>query len=108
MLLSEIVKFAITEEAIIATMRPSARKRYSQAHKKNNEAHPVEYLYLSELVNLFRDTSYGQDEQLWDDTSVQQLVAVQKFRNSVMHPASSIAATVSLVRLRDLPPRRRT
>jgi hypothetical protein len=95
MLLSELVKFATPEEGIIVTMRPSMRKRYWQAHEKNSEAHPVEYLYLGELVKLFLATSFGRDEHLWDDTSIQRLIAVQKFRNTVMHPACSIAATVS-------------
>jgi len=76
-------------------MRPEMKRRYMQAHQINSEAHPVEYLYLGELVKLFLATSYGKEEHMWDDRSVQRLIAVQKFRNSVMHPASSIAATVS-------------
>lgn len=93
MLLSEIVKSAMPEEDIVATMRRSMRKRYEQAHQANSEAHPAEYLYIGQLVELFLATSYEQDSGLWDEPSVKRLVAVQKFRNSVMHPASSIAAT---------------
>jgi CBS domain-containing protein len=95
MLLSEIVKFTVPEKDIIATMRADMRKRYMEAHQNNSEAHPAEYLYIGELVKLFLATSYGQDARLWDESSAQRLVAVQEFRNSVMHPACSIAATVS-------------
>lgn len=94
-LLSEIVKFAIPEEEIISIMRSSMRKRYMQAHQENSEAHPVEYLYIGELVKLFLATSYSKQERLWNDTLIQRLVDVQNFRNSVMHPSCSIAATVS-------------
>jgi hypothetical protein len=102
MLLSEIVKFVITEEDIVARMQPRVRERYEQAHKANSEAHPVEYLYIGQLVKLFFATSYRKDSRLWNEPSTQRLVAVQKFRNSVMHPVRSIAATTTPSRAAEL------
>lgn len=96
MLLSEIVKYAVPEGKIIAAMGSEKQQyRYRQAHGKNTEAHPVEYLFIGELVDLFLATSYGKDPSTWDDTSTRQLRKVEGFRNSVMHPACSIAATVT-------------
>jgi CBS domain-containing protein len=95
MLLSEIVKYEVPEGQIITAMHPKQQNRYWQAHGKNNETHPVEYLYIGELVHLFLGTSSGKDLSTWDRASTQQLRAVEKFRNSVMHPSCSIAATVT-------------
>lgn len=102
MLLSEVLKSAIPEEALVAVMHPSMRDSYNQAHQVNIEAHPVEYLYIGQLVDLFLSTSYGKDSHLWDESLSQRLVAVQKFRNSVMHPACSVAATTPPSRAAEL------
>jgi hypothetical protein len=95
MLLSEIVKSMVPEDDIIATMRPSMQRRYGQALEKDSEAHPVEYLYIGELVKLFLARASSKDASLWDDASIQRLHAVENFRNTVMHPSCSIATTVS-------------
>jgi hypothetical protein len=95
MLLAEIVKSAMSEEDIIAVMRPKMKRRYKQAHQVKSETNPVEYLYICELVDLFFATARGKYVSVWDNTSDQRLRAVEKFRNSVMHPACSIAAAVS-------------
>jgi CBS domain-containing protein len=95
MLLSEIIRSAMPKEAIIATMRPGLQERYEQAHEANTEAHPVEYLYIRQLIKLFFATSHSKDPLLWNESLTEQLAAVEKFRNLVMHPTCSIAATTS-------------
>jgi hypothetical protein len=95
MLLSEVIRSAIPEEAIIAAMRPSLQERYEQAHEANADAHPVEYLYIGQLVKLFFATSHSENPLLWNESLTRQLAAVEKFRNVVMHPTCSIAATKS-------------
>ncbi len=83
-------------------MSPGMRERYNQAHQANSEAHPVEYLYIGQLVNLFLSTPYAMNSRLWDESSAQQLDKVREFRNSVMHPACSIAATTSSTQAAEL------
>jgi CBS domain-containing protein len=102
MLLSEIVKYTVPEEKIIAALRDKQKDRYTQAHGKDSEAHPVEYIYFSGLVSLFMRTSYSKDRSIWDSASTRRLSELEEFRNSVMHPACSIAATVSPVRAAEL------
>lgn len=68
-------------------------RRYNQAHSANSEAGAVEYLYIGQLVVLFLTVRYAKDPHLWDASLTRRLVAVWEFRNSVMHPAGSIAAS---------------
>jgi hypothetical protein len=93
MLLSELIGSAIPESALIKIMRPDVRKRYYQARSASSETNAVEYLYIKQLVDLFPTTSYGNDPRFWDEELTRQLKAVREFRNTVMHPTSSIAAT---------------
>lgn len=102
MLLSEIIKSAIPEDDLVPTIHPSLRKRYYQAQRANSEAHAVEYLYIGQLVDLFLAAPYAKDPHLWDESLAQRLVAVREFRNSVMHPACSIAATTPPSRAAEL------
>jgi hypothetical protein len=95
MLLAEIVKNAVPEGEIITAMHPKQQIRYGQAHGINKETHPVEYLYIGELIHLFLGTPCSKDLSIWDPASTEQLRAVEKFRNSVMHPSCSIAAKVT-------------
>jgi hypothetical protein len=94
MLLSEIVKFAVPAMKILAEMRPPMRRRYEQARRASSEADPVEYLYIGELIQLFLATPSITDSQLWSQPLTHQLTEVRDFRNTVMHPACSIAASV--------------
>jgi hypothetical protein len=95
MLLSEVIRSALSEEDIIATMRPWLQERYEQAHQANADAHPVEYLYIGQLVKLFFATSHSENPRLWNESLTRQLEAVESFRNVVMHPTCPIAATTS-------------
>lgn len=74
-------------------MRPAVRKRYNQARNANSETNAVEYFYIKQLVDLFLTTSYADDPRFWDKELTRQLRAVRDFRNIVMHPTCSIAAT---------------
>jgi CBS domain-containing protein len=93
MLLSELIGSAIPEGALIKIMRPGVLKRYNQARSANSETNVVEYLYIRQLVDLFLTTSYTDDPRFWDEELTQHLIAVRDFRNIVMHPTCSIAAT---------------
>jgi hypothetical protein len=95
MLLSEVVGSSISEDDAAAIMKPQMRRRYDQAREAGSEAQPAEYLYIRQLVQLFLATPYVKDSLLWEDSLSLQLIAVRDFRNSVMHPACSIAATTS-------------
>jgi hypothetical protein len=102
MLLSEIIKSVTPEQVLVDAMDLSTQKRYNQAHKADVEAYPAEYLYIGQLVDQFLSTPYGKDPLLWDESLSQRLSAVRKFRNSVMHPTRSIAATTSPSRAAEL------
>lgn len=95
MLLSEVVKSSFSEEAVIAVMGANVRKRYNQARAVNSETNAVEYLYIRQLVELFLSTPYPADASLWSSQLTQQLMQVRDFRNIVMHPTCSVAATKS-------------
>jgi len=68
------------------------RKTYDQARADGQETSPAEYRLIGELVKLFNQTKYASHPDLWDYSSNQLLMKVKGFRNSVMHPARSIAA----------------
>jgi hypothetical protein len=91
MLLAEIVKSAIPEDRITASIRGSLREAYDQARAGGQETSPAEYLFIGELVKLFNQTDYANRPDLWDSSSSQLLMKVKEFRNSVMHPVRSIA-----------------
>jgi len=93
MLLSEIVRSASSDVDAVALMGQNMKKRFDQACKANIETNPVEYLYIRQLIELFLRTPYSKESSLWSETLTEQLNMVKTFRNSVMHPASSIAAT---------------
>jgi hypothetical protein len=103
MLLAEIVKSAITEDRIAASIRARMRKAYYEARAENQETSPAEYLYIGELVKLFNQTDYARDPHLWDSSSQQLLMKVKGFRNSVMHPVRSIAAADNIETAAHLP-----
>lgn len=61
MLLSEVVRYAGSDEQIESAIRPNLKQRFEQAHMANQETSPAEYLYIDELTTLFGrtpDTSY--------------------------------------------------
>lgn len=103
MLLAEIVKSAIPEVRIAASLRARMRKTYDQARLDNQETSPAEYLYIGELVKLFNQTPYASDPDLWDSGSKQLLLEIKGFRNSVMHPVRSIAAEDNIETAAHLP-----
>jgi hypothetical protein len=103
MLLSEIVKHALPEKDIVASIRSDMKKRFEQAQMANQETSPAEYLYINELITLFIGTSYARDPRLWDGALTDLLEKVRHFRNDVMHPARSIAASENIQTVANLP-----
>jgi hypothetical protein len=103
MLLAEIVKSAIPEDQVEAKIRDNMRRTYNQARAENQETSAAEYLFIGELVELFNQTPYVRDPDLWDTSSEQLLREVKNFRNSVMHPVRSIAAAENIKTAAHLP-----
>jgi hypothetical protein len=103
MLLSEIVKYAVPDEQIETSIRSHQEKRFQQAHAANQEASPAEYLYIDELITLFVQTPYARDARLWDDSLTDLLIRIKAFRNDVMHPARSLAASEDIQTVANLP-----
>ena len=103
MLLSEIVKHAVPEEKIIARIQSNLKKRFEQAHMANQETSPAEYLNIRELIALFIQTSYAHDPRFWDDSLTDLLNRVKDFRNDVMHPTRSLAASEDIQTVANLP-----
>jgi hypothetical protein len=103
MLLSEIVKHAVADEQIIASIRSNLKKRFEQAHTANQETSPAEYLYIDQLIALFAQTRYASDPSLWDDSLTELLDKVKVFRNDVMHPTRSLAASEVIRTVANLP-----
>jgi hypothetical protein len=103
MLLAEIIKSTVTNDQIEASLRSDQKKRFDQAYKANQETSPAEYLYIGELVNLFRQTAFASDPTLWDEYLTDRLNRVKRFRNEVMHPVRSLAALEDVESLANLP-----
>lgn len=103
MLLAEIVKGDISDDLIIASLRSDQRKRFEQAYEANREASPAEYLYIGELITLFTRTRYANDPRYWDEPLTDLLARVKHFRNNVMHPVCSLAASKDTEAIANLP-----
>jgi CBS domain-containing protein len=103
MLLSEIVKSAVPDEQIITSIRSSLKKRYEEAHAVNQDTSPAEYLYIDELITLFLQTRYARNSRLWDEPLTVLLGKVKNFRNDVMHPTRSLAASGVIRTVADFP-----
>jgi hypothetical protein len=78
---------------------PVQKTHPSEARSAANEANPVEYLYLEELVNLFLESAYARNLQVWNGQYTSRLVEINKFRSVVMHPTRSIIAARSPAQL---------
>lgn len=103
MLLSEIIKSVMPEKVLLAAMDPRTRKHYDQAHKANIEAHPVEtFLIQGSSSTCSCPPHAGTIPSGGMSLCRSGLSAVRKFRNSVMHPTRSIAATTSPSRAAEL------
>lgn len=103
MLLSEIVKSAVPDEQIVASIRSSLKKRYEQARKAGQDTSPAEYLYIDELITLFLQTRHASDSRLWDESLTNLLDKVKNFRNDIMHPTRSLAASGVIRTVADFP-----
>jgi len=103
MLLSEIVKYAVPDKEIITSIQSNLKKRFEQARTANQETSPAEYLYIDELIALFAQTPYARDPRLWDESLTGLLNKVGYFRNDVMHPTRSLAASEDIRTVADLP-----
>lgn len=103
MLLSEIVKSAIADNQIIASIRSDQKRRFEQAYAANREASPAEYLYIDQLVSLFTRTPYASDPRFWDESLTDLLFRVKSFRNDIMHPVRSLAASENIETIANLP-----
>ena len=93
MLLSELVRSAISEERAVSFIRAGLKDTYESARSENEETNAVEYLFINHLVDLFCETPFVSDTRIWDEALTNQLLSVRDFRNNVMHPTRSIAAT---------------
>jgi len=103
MLLSEIVKQAVLYEKITERIQSNLKERFDQAYKANQETSPAEYLYIGELIALFIQTPYARDPRFWDDSLTDLLNRVKHFRNDVMHPTRSLAASEDVRTVANLP-----
>lgn len=103
MLLSEVVKSAIADNQIIASIRSDQKRRFEQAYAANREASPAEYLYIDQLVSLFTRTPYASDPRFWDESLTDLLFRVKSFRNDIMHPVRSLAASENIETIANLP-----
>jgi CBS domain-containing protein len=103
MLLAAIVKDTIPDGQIIASLRSDQQKRFEQAYAANQEASPAEYLYIGELITLFTQTRYAKDPRLWDKPLTDLLIRARNFRNDVMHPVRSLAASEDIEAIANLP-----
>jgi hypothetical protein len=103
MLLSEIVKNTVPDEEIIASIQSYLKKRFEQARTAYQETSPAEYLNISELIALFVQTPYAHDPRFWDDSLTDLLNRIKVFRNDVMHPGRSLAASEDIQTLANLP-----
>lgn len=69
----------------------------------NQETSPAEYLYIRELIALFIQTPFAHDPRFWDDSLTDLLNRVKDFRNDVMHPTRSLAASEDIRTVANLP-----
>jgi CBS domain-containing protein len=95
MLLADIVRLTCTEDSVSAVLKAGAAKEFRRAVDANTETHPVEYLYLPDLIGLFLGNPRVRECEIVDEASIEWLGTVNRFRRSVMHPACSIAAARS-------------
>ena len=103
MLLSEIVKYTVPDAQIESAIRSNLKQRFEQAHMVNQETSPAEYLYIDELTTLFDRTPYASDPRFWDESLTDLLTKIKSFRNDVMHPTRSLAASEDIQTLANMP-----
>jgi CBS domain-containing protein len=103
MLLSEIVKCAVPESQIVTSIRADQKRRFEQAYAANQETSPAEYLYIDQLIGLFIQTSCANDPRHWDEPLTDLLTRVKYFRNDIMHPVRSLAASDDIETIANLP-----
>ncbi len=92
-LLADIIRVVYRVDSIIDALKSGMAKQYNRAKAANLETHPVEYLYLTALVDLFLRSPHVREAKLLDESSIDWLKKLNKFRVLVMHPACSIAAS---------------
>jgi hypothetical protein len=92
-LLADIIRVIYPVDPIIEALKSGMAKQYNRAKAANLKAHPVEYLYLTALVDLFLRSPRVREVKLFDESSIDWLKKLNKFRVLVMHPACSIAAS---------------
>lgn len=97
MLLSDIIRSVYPESAVVDAMSPGQKKQYHKAKEANNDTHPVEYLYLRTLVELFVNVPSVKDGHTLNEgfILIDWLRGLNKFRTLVMHPVCSIATSRS-------------
>jgi hypothetical protein len=94
-LLADIVRSTQPADAVVGALKSGMAKQYEKARAANTENHPVEYLYLATLLELFLGNSEVRRTALLGQASLDWLGKLNKFRTLVMHPAISIAAARS-------------
>ena len=95
MLLSDIIRFFFVESVVVEAMNAGSARQYQKAKELNSDTHPVEYLYLATLVELFFEIPGIKKDHLLNEEIANWLKNLNKFRRLVMHPACSIAAARS-------------
>jgi hypothetical protein len=93
----------VPDKDIVVSIRSDMKRRFEQAQMASRETSPAEYLYINELITLFTGTPYARDPRLWDGALTDLLEKVRRFRNDVMHPARSIAASENIQTVANLP-----
>ncbi len=89
MALANIVQSTTSEEEITARIRDDSLERWMEALALGKEASPIEYLYLEDLADLFRESGLvRRSPDAWEPT----LTELCKFRPAVMHPTRPLVA----------------
>lgn len=105
MLLGYLVKWGCSEDIIRAQLRDestkegySLRQQFERQRDKGEETHPVEYLYLGQLVELFEIANPDIDRLLLKNL-LTKLTLVVENRNLFAHSTRRITPRTSLKRL---------
>ena len=102
MQLSEIVKNSCKPDVIADKIDGRLKKAFAEARNEGQETSPVEYLYLKTLIKLFKGVDYDEPA-LWNEELSGLLNKIESFRNNIMHPNRSLAASANTASIGRLP-----
>lgn len=105
MLLGYLVKWGCPEELVREQLRNestkegfSLKQQYERQREKGEETHPVEYLYLGQLVDLFEAANPDIDRLLLKNLQTKLTLVVEN-RNLFAHSTRRINSRINLRRL---------